>query len=121
MKLQSAIPILRMFSEEKAREFYIDFLGFTVDWEHRFEPGLPLYMQIRRDHTVLHLSEHYGDSTPGSAVFVPIISVDEFHAELMSKDNKYQHPGIDDHDWGRAVNLTDPFGNRLRVTELKIA
>jgi hypothetical protein len=32
------IPILRIFSEEKAREFYLEYLGFTLDWEHRFEP-----------------------------------------------------------------------------------
>jgi hypothetical protein len=42
------IPILRIFDEAKAREFYIEFLGFHVDWEHRFEPDMPLYMQISR-------------------------------------------------------------------------
>ncbi len=26
------IPILRIFDEAKARAFYVDFLGFTVDW-----------------------------------------------------------------------------------------
>jgi len=40
--------VLRSFDEAKAREFYVDFLGFTVDWEHRFEPGMPLYMQVSR-------------------------------------------------------------------------
>ena len=33
MHLQAAIPILRIFSVEKARDFYLDFLGFTWDWE----------------------------------------------------------------------------------------
>jgi len=27
------IPILRIFSLDKAREFYVGFLGFSVDWE----------------------------------------------------------------------------------------
>ena len=54
-------PILRIFDEAKAREFYVDFLGFKVDWEHRFEPGLPLYLQVSKDGCVLHLSEHHGD------------------------------------------------------------
>ena len=40
------VPIFRIFSVEKAREFYLDFLGFTVDWEHRFGPDFPVYMQI---------------------------------------------------------------------------
>ena len=31
------IPVLRIFSVDKAKEFYIDFLGFQIDWEHRFD------------------------------------------------------------------------------------
>ncbi len=42
------IPILRIFDERKAREFYCDFLSFTVEFEHRFEPNLPLYTGVRR-------------------------------------------------------------------------
>jgi catechol 2,3-dioxygenase-like lactoylglutathione lyase family enzyme len=44
MKLGPVIPILRMFDIRKAKEFYVDFLGFKVDWEHRFGPEFPLYM-----------------------------------------------------------------------------
>jgi hypothetical protein len=33
MQLSPAIPILRSFFEDKAREFYLGFLGFTLDWE----------------------------------------------------------------------------------------
>ena len=36
MKLGVVTPILRIFDEAKAREFYVDFLGFTVDYERRF-------------------------------------------------------------------------------------
>ena len=46
MSLGKTIPILRIFDEAKAREFYLEFLGFAVDWEHRFTPDLPLYMQV---------------------------------------------------------------------------
>jgi len=40
-----AIPIFRIFDEEKARDFYLGFLGMTVDFEHRFEENTPIYMQ----------------------------------------------------------------------------
>jgi hypothetical protein len=56
------IPILRIFSPEKAREFYLDYLGCHLDWEHRFAPTAPVYMQVSRDELVLHLSEHYGEA-----------------------------------------------------------
>jgi hypothetical protein len=38
--LGKVTPILRSFDDAKARELYIDFLGFKVDWDHRFEPDL---------------------------------------------------------------------------------
>ena len=44
MTFGKTTPILRIFDEAKAREFYVDFLGFTVDWDHRFEANTPLYM-----------------------------------------------------------------------------
>ena len=59
------VPVFRIFSLDKAREFYLDFLGFKVDWEHRFAPDLPVYMQVSRAGLAFHLSEHHGDGTPG--------------------------------------------------------
>ena len=64
------VPIFRIFDVAKALEFYRDYLGMAVAWEHRFEPSLPLYMEVRRDGLVLHLSEHYGDALPGSTIRV---------------------------------------------------
>ncbi len=118
MQLSSAIPIVRIFSVAKAKEFYLDFLGFTLEWEHRFEEDFPLYAQIRRNDLVLHLSEHHGDATPGSTVFVPMIGIDELHAELQARRYAYARPGIESLGWGRQLQVADPFGNRLRFCEL---
>lgn len=117
MGLGNTIPILRIFDEAKAREFYVNFLGFRIDWEHRFEPGLPLYMQISRDGCVLHLSEHYGDSTPGAALRIETGDLDGLHSELESKRDKYSRPGIELTPWGtRDMSVKDPFGNKLTFT-----
>lgn len=112
------IPIFRIFSEEKAREFYVDYLGFQVDWDHRFGPGLPLYLQISRDGLTLHLSEHHGDAVPGAGIYIEMTGLDSFFDELKSKNYAYQRPEIQPTDWGtRIMTLTDPFGNRLRFNE----
>jgi uncharacterized glyoxalase superfamily protein PhnB len=114
MGLGKTTPILRIFDEAKAKEFYVEFLGFTVDWEHRFEPGLPLYMQVTRDDCVLHLSEHYGDCSPGAAVRIETTNLDHFHRDLADKKYKYARPRIEEMPWGtREVSVKDPFGNRL--------
>jgi ribosomal-protein-alanine N-acetyltransferase len=67
--VERVVPILRIFDVAKARKFYVDYLGCTVDWEHRFDDLAPLYMQVSRGSLVLHLSEHYGDGTPGAVVY----------------------------------------------------
>jgi catechol 2,3-dioxygenase-like lactoylglutathione lyase family enzyme len=121
VKLKSAIPILRIFSEAKAKEFYLDFLGFNWDWEHRFEPGFPLYAQITRSDLTLHLSEHHGDSTPGSTVFVPVTDLAGLHAELRMKDYAYARPEVEEVGWGKQMQVSDPFGNRIRFCELSAA
>ena len=64
-------PILRSFDERRTKGFYVDFLGFEIEFEHRFEPGTPLYLGLRKDGCRLHLSEHYGDGSPGAHVRVP--------------------------------------------------
>ncbi len=117
MTLGNPTPILRIFDEAKAREFYVDFLGFTIDWEHRFEPGAPLYMQVSKGQCVLHLSEHYGDGSPGAALRIGTSELDAFQRALASKGYKYARPGIEDMPWGtRDMTIRDPFGNRLTFT-----
>lgn len=111
------IPILRIFDERKAREFYLDFLSFSAEFEHRFEPGLPLYMGIVRNGLQLHLSEHHGDASPGATVFIPVQNIQVFRDELHEKKYGYGRPDIVEQDWGRVMEVHDPFGNRLRFCQ----
>ena len=114
MTFGPATPIFRIFDEAKAREFYIDFLGFTIDFEHRFEPGMPLYMGLSLGACKLHLSEHHGDATPGSAARIPCDDVEAYQKLLLAKQYKYARPGFQDQDWGtRDMTIGDGFGNRL--------
>ncbi len=111
------IPILRIFDEAKAREFYCGFLGFAVDFEHRFEAALPLYMQVSRAGLRLHLSEHHGDASPGSTVFVTTQGVHALHKELNDRKYGYARPGVERQPWGDVLTVLDPFGNRIRFCE----
>ncbi|OQP84948.1 glyoxalase/bleomycin resistance/extradiol dioxygenase family protein [Rhizobium rhizosphaerae] len=111
--IAGAIPILRIFSVEKAMAFYLDFLGFALDWEHRFEPGMPLYCQITREGLTLHLSEHFGDTTPGTRIFVPVGDARALQAELAGRDFPFMRPGLETVPWGLEVTVTDPFANRI--------
>ncbi|QDU27346.1 Glyoxalase-like domain protein [Anatilimnocola aggregata] len=116
------IPILRIFSVEKAREFYLDFLGFAVDWEHRFDERAPIYLQISRAGCVLHLSEHHDDCCPGSTVFIRVAGLEEYHREITGKNYGYMRPGIaKTFHQSKGMEVIDPFGNRLRFDESMVS
>ena len=83
MRIGMTTPILRSFDEAEAKRFYVDYLGFTLDWEHRFEDGLPLYMQVSRDDCVLHISEHHGDCSPGAAVRIAVEAMWQTKAKII--------------------------------------
>lgn len=116
--LGTVTPILRIFDIAKAQEFYIGFLGFTVLWEHRYGENMPLYMAVGRDDCVLHLSEHYGDASPGSAVRIRVADATSLHHELHEKDYRFAKPGLCKTAYDtREISVTDPFGNRLHFFE----
>jgi hypothetical protein len=118
VKFQQVIPILRIFDVAKADEFYLEFLGFSVDWDHRFDENAPLYRQISRNGLILHLSEHHGDGSPGARLRVMMRGVREFHREISQKKYRYMRPGLDKTEWGTLeMGAIDPFGTIIRFCE----
>lgn len=114
MTLQPAYPIFRIFDLALAKRFYVEWLGFTVDWEHQFAPGMPHYLQIRRGACVLHLTEHYGDCSAGAKAFINLDDVRALHAELHSRPHPNMRPGVEEAPWGAlTMEVVDPFGNRI--------
>lgn len=118
MTLQRIVPTLRMTDEARSRAFYVDGLGFRVDWTHRFEPSFPALLQLSRDGTFFYLSQHVMDCAVGGLLhlFVDSVdSVDDWHAELRQHGVAIELPPTDK-PWGlREMHVVDPDGNRLRI------
>lgn len=107
-------PVFRIFDVPKALEFYVDWLGFKVDWEHRFGEHFPLYMQVSKDDLILHLSEHYGDACPGAKILIEYSGdLPAYQKELCAKDYRYFKPGLEDTHYGTIMDIIDPFGNKI--------
>ena len=62
VSFQRTIPLLRIFDLEKAKEFYVGFLGFAVDWEHHFDQSAPAYLQ-----STCVLGSRRRSTTPGAS------------------------------------------------------
>ena len=115
---QQIIPILRIFDVAKAKEFYVDYLGFSLNWEHRFEGVAPVYMEVQRGDFRVHLTEHHGDACPGANCYVRMTGILEFHAELTARNYGFLRPGVENTEWNaRMMEVIDPFGNHMRFAE----
>jgi hypothetical protein len=107
---EEVIPILRVEDAAVAIEWY-GRLGFTKQWEHRFEPGFPAFVEVARGQVRLFLSEHKGDARPNTLVYLRVHDVDAIAAEF----------GVQAHEapWAREIELSDHDGNRIRVATPK--
>jgi catechol 2,3-dioxygenase-like lactoylglutathione lyase family enzyme len=103
---EEAIPILHVTDAAAAVAWY-ERLGFTKEWEHRFEPGFPAFVSVARGQVRLFLSEHKGDARPGTLVYLRVRDVDAIAAEFGVT--------VEEAPWAREIAIRDPDGNRLRI------
>lgn len=117
MDISPATPVFRSFDEAKARAFYVEYLGFTWEGEHRFDKTAPLYAFLSKGALRLHLSEHHGDATPGSTIMVDVLDAQALLDDLRSRGHPNANPDLEDLPWGKQISVTDPFGNTIRFLE----
>jgi catechol 2,3-dioxygenase-like lactoylglutathione lyase family enzyme len=110
------IPILRMYDVEATKRFYVEYLGFNLDWQDG-EGDRPVYMRVSRGPVALDLSSHAGDGTPGTVIVIPLEDVAALHRELHTRDYPFMNPGIDPRGIGKEVTVFDPASNQVRFFE----
>ncbi|MGV9273568.1 glyoxalase superfamily protein [Streptomyces griseosporeus] len=106
MAAEEVIPVLRVRDAAETVRWYAR-LGFTQQWEHRFEPGLPVFTEVARGRIRVFLSEHEGDARPDTLVYLRVSDMDAVAAEFGVR--------VEEAPWGRELELRDPDGNRIRV------
>lgn len=116
--MQRTVPILHIGSYEEAKDYYLDWLGFQIDWEFRLEPSFPVYMRISRGDLVLHLSERKGDNPAGVMCHVDVDDSDALMGEWTARRPDLI-PEVEIAPWNaKHISLRDPFGNTLGINEL---
>ncbi len=83
---EEIIPVMRVADALETAKWY-ERLGFGVVGEHRFGPEFPLYVFLERGAVHVHLSEHEGDATPNTLVYLWVDDIDavadEFGREVV--------------------------------------
>ena len=111
-------PIFQISDYQQARDFYVDWLGFQVDWEDRGSKGV--YLQVSRGDIVLHLSSYINDCCPGSKAMAEMKGLLPYHHYLAQKERTFTCSQLQKANWSNKVmqaEVTDPFGNRIVFVE----
>jgi catechol 2,3-dioxygenase-like lactoylglutathione lyase family enzyme len=106
--VSDVVPFLRVRDAEASAAWY-ERLGFEIEWTHRFEEGLPLFVSIvKAGESRIFLSEHEGDARPDTLLYLYVDDLDAIAGKFGAPIHTAEY-GM------REVELTDPDGNRLRV------
>ena len=112
---------MRVFDRAKTIEFYMDWLGFKIEYEYKPMENAPFYMRVSLRDVIIELTEHHGECSPGALVHVEeFAGLEAYYAELYAKDYRYGKPGLNRVDWQPGlIDLTviDPFNNRIIFSE----
>ncbi|WP_305009731.1 glyoxalase superfamily protein [Hymenobacter mellowenesis] len=111
-------PVFTILDYAKAIEFYINWLGFRIDWQEEHDKK-PVYVQVSRGEIILHLNALADDVPAGAKARAEIQGILAFHHQLLSKN--LRRPTVQPAYWNSRVlemEVVDPFGNRLVFCEI---
>jgi len=107
MNFHPAAPILRVADVNASVNYFVDILGFEVDWR------AGTIVSVSRDRCCIFLCE--GDQgNPGAWVWIGVADADALHDELRSKGAKIRNPPSN-FWWALEMQVEDLDGNVLRL------
>ena len=115
-------PVFQITDYPQAIAFYVDWLGFHIDWEERPASG-GYYLQISCVNIVLHLTNYPNESSIGVRAMVQFTGLLSFQRLLLTKESAFSAPQLQKTTWNDKVmqlELFDPVGNCLMLAEVCI-
>lgn len=105
---EGVCPILRVRSLEESLAYYVDTLGFAVDWR---DPDA--IASVSRGPCCIFLTES-NQGNPGSWVWVGVSDVDALYEEYRGRGARIRQPPSN-FRWACEMQVADPDGNVLRM------
>jgi catechol 2,3-dioxygenase-like lactoylglutathione lyase family enzyme len=105
---------------DRAKEFYVEKLGFNADHDQRVNDGLR-FVQLTPPGSAcsIAIGEGLGGTLePGTLDVIQVVIADADAALADLRAKGVEAEGVDEQAWGRFVTLKDPDGNRWTLQEL---
>ncbi len=111
--MERAVPVLPVDDLTKARQFYVDQLGFEVSFEAT-EDGRTGLLGIRRGSIAITLDCPMSGHGRNACVSLEVEDADLYYEEWRARVQVVRPPRNE--EWGaRTFDLIDPFGNTIFV------
>jgi catechol 2,3-dioxygenase-like lactoylglutathione lyase family enzyme len=107
-RFEGVTPIIRVQDLAASLDYYVNVLGFKVDWHHE-----GIIASVSRDRCGIFLCE--GDQGhPGGWVWIGVGDCEALFEEYRSRGAKVRHPPTN-YEWAYEMQIEDPHGNVLRI------
>ncbi len=100
-------PILRVSDLEASLKYYVECLGFSIDWNHE-----GYFASVSRGPANIMLSEN-DQGVFGSWIYIGVGDVVRLHDELINAGAIVKLPPRN-YPWGMEIHVADPNGNVIR-------
>ena len=114
-QIEEMVPVFGIASYADAKAHYVDWLGFTIDWEWREAAGRPVIMAISRDHAAFMLNEY--DEPAPSTVTLKVDDLASLAGEWNSRRPGSVEVAIEPPYEFPAVLIRDSCGNALHFQQ----
>ena len=107
--VECIIPILRVNSVAASIRYYVDVLGFKVDWGGEEEST---FASVSRSGRAIMLCQ--GDQgQPGTWLWIGVEDIEPLFTEYKTKGVKFREPPTN-YPWAYEMKIEDPDGHVLR-------
>lgn len=110
-----AVPVLPIDDLDVAKRFYVDHLGFSLNWEYRDAEHQVGMLGVQRGGMKITLDWPMSGHGRNACVSLEVESADSYYEEWTRRGVGIQRPPKNE-EWGaRTFGVTDPFGNTIFV------
>ena len=104
---------------DRAISFYVDQVGFNLDYDHKVSPDLR-FVQLTPRGSACSIAIGVGLTTaePGSVVGMQVVVDDADAARADLVEHGVDASEVEDYPWGRFTFFADPDGNRWAVQQI---
>jgi catechol 2,3-dioxygenase-like lactoylglutathione lyase family enzyme len=107
--VECIIPILRVNSVAASIRYYVDVLGFKVDWGGEEEST---FASVSRSGRAIMLCQGE-QGNPGTWLWIGVEDIEPLFTEYKTKGVKFREPPTN-YPWAYEMKIEDPDGHVLR-------